>query len=715
MSADQVQNNDSTPTTVGELLKHHASRSPNLPAFSFEHEGALQESVTFQQLWKRAQKVADLLQELGPAGSRALLLYPPGIEFLVGFCGCSIAGWTPVTTCFPKPARAMSRLDSIAGCCQPSVLLSDTATLSSADPTRWSDAAAAPPRIATNDLEHLSLGSIRDSIGADKPVVEDIGLLQFTSGSTDQPKGVMVRNAQLLANLEAIRVGFGIDAFDAERDQRQLVSVFWLPAFHDMGLIGGLLTPLYTGSHSIIMSPRDFLVRPVRWLEAISRHRANVTGAPNFAYQLCVDRIDGPDLESVDLSSLSIAFCGAEPIQARTLEQFSSRFAHTGFKQSALMPCYGLAESTLYVAGSRPGSPRTVLTIERDSLEPANTVHIVSSKPELQSGRSSSPNLQTIRCVTSGEVAEHTEIAIVHPDSRQRLNEDQVGEIWVRGSSVADGYWPGSTASPDTAADGPFHACLADAPDACSFLRTGDLGFLHEGQLFVTGRIKDLIILRGRNHYPQDIESTVLRVTENQVVQAAAFSVESPVGESLAVVSETDRHTAPELLPAIARDIRRSIIESHEIDPRHILLVRPASIPVTTSGKVQRFACRKRFETGQWSVRHRWDRNDLRTDGMPVPVPQLPQRIAAEDQPEITRKIEAWLIQWLALKTGTDATQISPHASMDELGLDSFISVEMSGEIEDWLGVRLTPEVAFEYPSPDKLAGYLAARLVEQD
>jgi acyl-CoA synthetase (AMP-forming)/AMP-acid ligase II/acyl carrier protein len=692
------------PASIGHLLEVRAAVHPERLALTYADADGEETSWSYAELWRRSSEVAGTLRALGPPGQRALLLYPPGLQFLAAFCGCSLAGWTPVPTCFPKPGRSMRRLDSIAAACQPSLLLTDAPTAAAVDPNRWHDAAARLPRVPTDGLDGAELAALRDRLPTDVPRVEGLGLLQFTSGSTSEPKGVMVSDANLLANLASICHGFGLTDADFD-DAESATAVFWLPAFHDMGLIGGLLTPLYLGGHAVLQSPRDFLARPIRWLAAISRHRAVVTGAPNFAYQLCVDRIDGRQAEPLDLSSLRVAFCGAEPVQPETMERFASRFAHAGFQRRALMPCYGLAEATLYVAGCRPERPRTVLALDRQQLERGVAVPVDDS-----SGNSAA----TVRMMACGVVAQQTEVRIVDPDSRQPVPDGRVGEIWVRGAAVARGYWPPAELVAGAAPDPRFEGRLANQPaDSPPYCQTGDLGFFWQGELFVTGRTKDLIILRGRNHYPQDIELTVKSVLGDDSATVAAFAVDGPAGEGLTVVGETARKVDPSSLPALTREIRRSIIDQHDVDPRHIVLVRPAAIPVTTSGKVQRSACRQRFVAGELAVRHRWDRHDLQVDGAPLPAPQLPAVLTGDQRESAAEEIERWLVAWLAQRTGVSDDAIDPLVSMDRLGLDSFTSVEMSGAIEDWLGIRLTPEIAYQHPTPRQLSHYLAEQLAE--
>lgn len=716
----------SEPQSLADLLHVRAERNGALPALTFIDDSDTTSTYSYHQLLVAADAVADVLGRIGPPGSRALLLYPSGSEFLIAFFGCALAGWTPVPTCFPKPGRPIERLDSIARCCQPSLLLTDAETLGLAAPDRWAVESSRIPRLATDQIaksnaqqaptvEQMIERAISYGLeNSQQPLHPELALLQFTSGSTSEPKGVMVTHQNMMANLEAIRVGFGLKFSDAVL-RNDFASVFWLPAFHDMGLIGGLLAPLYSGAHSIVMSPRTFLSRPLRWLKAISDFKALVTGAPNFAFQLCVDRIDGAQAEGLDLSSLGVVFCGAEPIQARTLEQFASRFAHTGFKRRALFPCYGLAESTLYVAGGHLDGKDAILTVSRSELSAGNITPV--------DGRTAHSDT-TSRLVACGQPAIDAEVKIVSPEQRLPLQDSCIGEIWLRGKSVASSYWIPETATNKETYTSAFSHYLANEPAGSTpFLHTGDLGFLRDGCLYVTGRSKDLIILRGRNHYPQDIENSILQGAGTHLDQIAAVSSTMPGGEALAIVAELARTTDKSLIPDIIRQIRRVVIDQHEVDPRRVILVRTASIPRTTSGKIQRSAIREMLANNTLKVLGKWERGDLRADGAPLLFPELPcvnqqisvnqQTMAAEQASLFAASIEAWMMSWLMVRAGAEANDLNPERSLDQLGLDSLSTVELSSEIEDWLGLQLTPTAAFEHPTPRKLSCHLANSWME--
>jgi acyl-CoA synthetase (AMP-forming)/AMP-acid ligase II len=393
--------------------------------------------------------------------------------------------------------------------------------------------------------------------------------IQYTSGSTSSPKGVILNHKHLLSNLKTIETNFGLD--------HGSVGGIWLPPYHDMGLIGGLLTPIYTSFPVVLMSPFTFLQRPIKWLQMITDYKVTCSGGPNFAYQVCVNRIKDSQLDELDLSSWDLAFTGAEPIQEETLLRFSEKFKVCGFNQQAIYPCYGLAEYTLIASGVVKGHGYRSIRVDVDELE------INGQAKESDTGRS---------YISNGKPTLGTQIKIVHPETFAELSEGLVGEIWISGPSISGGYWNREEATRET-----FGRSLAGASDS-SFLRTGDIGFLKDGELYVTGRQKDLIIYNGRNIYPQDIEKTVQSLNPALKMDAgAAFGLENSQGsENVVIVQEVDRKTAAELdYDHVAAQIKEAILEAHGIPVLGISFIKMNSIPLTSSGKIQRHVCKKLF------------------------------------------------------------------------------------------------------------------------
>ncbi|MEM9659992.1 MAG: fatty acyl-AMP ligase, partial [Planctomycetota bacterium] len=397
-------------------------------------------------------------------GDRAVLAFPPGLDFISAFFGCLYAGVLPAPATYPKPRRGSSRLDGIAKDCLPQAFLTTAATLDSMALDGQSDAVRQGPWYAVDQWDD----DPSDSVSPVSSASDDVAFLQYTSGSTSRARGVMVTHGNLLHNLEQIRCGFQL----ADNDQREVTSgVFWLPAYHDMGLIGGILTPLYVGGTSYLTAPTTFLRRPLSWLELISRTGAQISGAPNFAYAFCTEKITAEQRSHLDLSRWQIAFCGAEPINAAALAEFADAFSRSGFNAEAFYPSYGLAEATLMATGGEgPARPNTLRVCSE-----ALTRHRVRALDAASPG-----GRELVSC---GRPLGDQQVAIVQSQTGQTCDQDQIGEIWIRGRSVTKGYWNG-----DESTAGTFAARLPNGEGP--FLKTGDLGFVYHGELFVTGRIK---------------------------------------------------------------------------------------------------------------------------------------------------------------------------------------------------------------------------------
>ncbi|HEV7515262.1 MAG TPA: fatty acyl-AMP ligase, partial [Thermoanaerobaculia bacterium] len=564
----------SASTTFVDLLRERAQEQPLRDSYRFLAGGEAEESqLTCGELDRRARAIGALLARHGARGERALLLYPPGLEFIAAFFGCLYAGTIAVPAYPPRSERRQPRLVAIARDAQPRVVLAPAALVARAAAlAEQVPELAGAVWLATDDLPvGLAEEWVPPAIGPETPV-----FLQYTSGSTATPKGVVVRHGNLLHNEAMIQAAFGMSA--------ESVIVGWLPLYHDMGLIGNVLQPLYAGARCILFSPLAFLQRPLRWLQAISRYRATTSGGPNFAYDLCVRKIAERDREGLDLRSWSVAFNGAEPIHAATLDRFAAAFAPCGFDRRAFFPCYGLAEATLFVTGGEPGRPPAVTAVDPAALAEGRV-----AAPTAGPGR---------RLVGCGHVWEGQDLVIADPDTGAPCPPDRVGEIWVGGPSVAAGYWQRPEPTAET-----FNAFTTDGRGP--FLRTGDLGFLRAlpadapGELYVTGRAKDLIILRGRNLYPQDLELTAEQ--SHPALRpgcSAAFAVEIGAEERLVLACEVERGTELAAAGAIAEAVRRAVAEEHEAQTHEIVLLPHGSIPKTSSGKLQRQATRQLYLAG---------------------------------------------------------------------------------------------------------------------
>jgi acyl-CoA synthetase (AMP-forming)/AMP-acid ligase II len=564
-------------TSLASILRHRAAERPNDPGYIFlPDRGGEQHQITYAELYGRARALALRLAVHGKRGDRAVLLFPPGLDFVVAFFGCLFAGIIAVPMMIPRRDSRRDASAAILADCSPrfAITCRDLGAVARPDlGNRFSDA----------ELEWL----VVDALGAEPnpnvalPALEraDIAFLQYTSGSTSTPKGVIVSHDNLLQNLEMIRIAFGNTA--------QSTHVTWVPHYHDMGLILGILQSLYVGSLCVLMAPVSFLQRPLSWLRAIHEYRAEIAGGPNFAYDLCVKRHRPEEMEGVDLSCWKLAYNGAEPVRAETIERFTSTFAPYGFAANSAHPAYGMAEATLLISSGKRGDGPVMLAVRRDAL---------------QNGKAASAALNDHihRVVGCGRPLIGERLAIVDPDSRRRLRAGQIGEIWVAGPHLARGYWgnPEATAAV-------FGAVMHDE-SAEIWLRTGDLGFLDENnELYVTGRIKDLIIIRGVNHYPQDIENTVqdCHPALRQHCGAAFSVLDQNDGEQLVIVQEVERTFRHRFaISEIIGAIREAVTREHEIGPRDIVLIRTGALPQTTSGKIQRNLTKQMFLAGSLAI-----------------------------------------------------------------------------------------------------------------
>jgi len=662
------------PTMVG-LLRARALETPARIAYRFLRDGEVEEAaLSYAALDEQARAIAAWLQEAGAAGERAILFHPPGVEFVAAFFGCLYAGVVAVPAYPPRPNRPDPRIQEIVADAQARFALTTEAVRSTLEPRSSQIPGLASLRwLATDTLGAGLAGQWRE------PALDGdaLALLQYTSGSTLTPKGVMVTHGNILANSEEID--------RAARQSADSIFVTWLPHFHDMGLIYGIIHPLYKGCPSMIMAPAAFLQRPVRWLQAMSRWKGTASGGPNFGYDLCTSRVTAEECSGLDLSHWNIAFSGAEPIRASTVEGFARAFAPCGLRREAIAGAYGMAEATLMVTISHRGrGPRFFRAVAAE-LERNRVVSAPAGDTEART------------LVGCGPVADVPRVAIVDPQRGLPCPPGEIGEIWVSGPSIARGYWNRPAETEQT-----FGARLADG-GGDRFLRTGDLGFVSDGELYVTGRLKDLIIIRGLNHYPQDIERTVEQSHPSlRPAAGAAFSVDMDEEERLVVVHEVERAQRNSDLGEVVAAIRRAVTDEHEVDVHAVVLIRPASILKTSSGKIQRRACRAAFLDGTLSVLHEW----RRPAGA---APEAPPAPAAAAAPRGEAEIVAWLVARLARESGIHPDEIDLGQPFASFGVDSARALILIGDLETWLGRRLPPIVLWNYPTVEALARHLAA------
>ncbi len=679
--------------TLVHLLRWRGEQQAGCRALTFTRGAAADDvHLTYGALDRRARAIAALLQREASEGDRVLLVYAPGLEFVAAFLGCLYSGVVAVPVYRPNfnQEGSLARLRPILRDAGPTVVLTSDATLPTAEglavrhgfplAVRW---------LSTSALTDADAEGWRDpNVDGDT-----LAFLQYTSGSTTAPRGVMVSHGNLMHN-EAV-----IQRVAALNEDSSLVS--WLPLYHDMGLIGSVLQPLYTGFPSVLMSHLDFAKRPRLWLEAITRYGATASAAPNFAYDLCTSQISPEQRATLDLRSWTLALNGAEPIRPETLDRFAAAFGPCGFRREAFFPCYGLAEATLLVSGGTVGTPPLLLCVEKSALDQGRV-----AVGDGAGGKATSA------LVGSGRVNADQRVLVVDPESRRRVAGGQVGEIWVAGPSVAQGYWNSSEATVDT-----FHGYLADG-DAESFLRTGDLGFVHDGQLFITSRLKDLIIIRGRNHAPQDIEGTTeMSHPALRPGCGAAFSVDVDGDERLVIVFEVKRRYLPLEADEVASSIRVAVAQAHEVDVHAVVFLKTGGLPKTSSGKVQRRACRDQFLRGGLesvgeSIRPR-STPGLPPDGL-VAGALLAAVVGAEPatRPPL---VTAYLRHQISGAVGIPVTEVGVEEPFMALGLDSLRLLELKQRLETELGVAVPLEGFLDHPTIAALGAAVLGALEQSE
>jgi natural product biosynthesis luciferase-like monooxygenase protein/amino acid adenylation domain-containing protein len=684
--------------TLTEILRRRARRQPERTAFSFLADGeGVTARLTYAELDARARAVGALLQECGARGERVLLLFDAGLEFVTSFFGCLYAGAVAVPAPPPHPARlgrTLPRVQAIAADSRPVIALTTAALLSMIE--------RAPEGAA--DLRALRWIKV-DEIDPDAasrwqtPVqsAEDLAYLQYTSGSTSTPKGVMVTHFCLTHQSEHLARAY---VYTPES-----VSATWMPNFHDYGLVEGIVHPAVFGVPGYLFSPLAFVQRPARWLEAVTRYGVTHSSGPNFAYELCVRKVSREERDALDLGSWRAAGNAAEPVHRETIERFHEKFAPCGFRREAFYPSFGLAEATLMVSagGAEPHAP-LFITAQASALEQERRV--VEVEPTDAGARP---------LVGCGRPIMDTELAIVDPETLRRRAPDELGEIWVKCEGLARGYWqrPEET-------EAKFHARIADTGEG-PFMRTGDLGFVRHGELFVSGRVKDLVIIRGQNYYPQDIEWTVER--SHGLLRhgcCAAFSVEVGLEERLVLVQEVRREFGAADAAEVVEAIRERVAERHELHPYAVVLVKTGSINKTSSGKIQRHASRREFVEGTLEVLARWQAHEaaeveprlgdgaepLSPPPAPAPTP-TPTPTPAFTEKRTVEAVREWLAEKISRSVGIPPEEVDAGQPFRRYGFDSARVVALVGDLSAWLGRPLPPTLFWDYPTVEAVARHL--------
>lgn len=701
---------DSRCESLPDLLDARAQEHAEKLAYQFLIDGDQPgSSLTFAELRNRCLRLSQCLANAASPGDRALLLYPAGTDFVVAFLSCLRAGIVAVPLPPPDLARAhrsLPRLRSVVRDADASLVLTTDAIRSEIEKRLDSDALGE----VADDLRQLHWMNTPDvDLSAvpetDLPVLsaDDLAFLQYTSGSTSAPKGVMVTHGNLVHQCEVLGEASGYS--DAS------VALTWMPYHHDYGLVEGLLVPMSVGATCYIMSPVSFIKRPIRWLRAITDFGVTHSQAPNFAHELCVRKTKPKDRAGLDLSTWKVAASAAEPVRPVTLNEFHEAFHDCGLKWNSLSPAYGLAEATLIATHSRPDEPPRFLNVDASAWERGQLVSVALGEASLhpQHAESARRIEHCLHITSCGRPLRDMRVVIVDPETRRLCGEGHVGEIWLAGPSIAVGYWKQSGATEDT-----FAARVAESEDG-PFLRTGDLGCLQDGELFVCGRAKDLIIIRGLNHYPQDIELTTERSHPTlRPGYGAAFSVDVDGDERLVIVQEVEgRHRRSLDAEAVLSAIRKAVLEEHDLSPHAIVLVGAGGVLKTTSGKIQRRAMKAAFEAGELEPLGIWKAGTsslTSSKGKKADEGRLSDgAVQAKEKTIGASEIAAWLTNWLNAHEDTLENVVDPDTAFADCGLDSLLAAELAADLDSWLGVPVEATVFWRCPTVRLLSEYLAS------
>lgn len=676
-----------------QRVDYLVGRRPDAVAFTYLSENGEDEQHTFLSLQLRAQAIAVELLAKYERNTRVLLLFPPSMEFIESFLACLYAQMIAVPVFSPQNRTSdWEKLESIAGDCQAGLILSQQNFRGKID-------------AQVDSLNYLSRLPILcvDMIDEARAVAyqwplfqaDDLAFLQYTSGSTGNPKGVMISHRNMLHNLGIIEARLGLTS--------DMVGVTWLPPYHDMGLIGGTLAPLFVGFHTVHMSPLAFLRRPVRWLEVLSSYKAAVSAAPNFAYDLCVQRCKADDLRTLDLSHWDVVCNGAEPINHRVLASFAEFFRPCGFRAETFLCCYGMAEATLFVSGQKKGTRPRQLNVDRQALLD-NRVNVLAGPDEKDKFAQ-----QIVSC---GMVTDGLSATIVDPQTRRIVADETIGEIWIAGESVALGYW-GKDALNSTV----FNVEMAEEhEDNGRLLRTGDLGFIERNELFITGRLKDLIVINGRNLYPQDIEAAVVTTADCLMPNSAAcFSVTESGKEKITVVIEVKRTHRKQIdAEKVCRQVASEVVRCFDVPLAHCVLIQPSTSLKTSSGKIRRRDTRDHFLKGGLQVLKSWS-NVLAPIDEPVVLRLSRAQLIAQPKSLRKRLLLQAMRDALAVRLGCKADDIDAELPIFDLGLDSIMVVELSEVLSSALEVPLGEAELFENAQLTQLADYILRQLFPSD
>ncbi len=630
------------------LLLKNAEISGDKALYIFLDDGYTETlRISYKSVVNKAKAVAVELQKNGNKGDHVLLLFPAGVEFIISFYGCFMAGMVAIPAYPPRRKKVDPRFLSILHDANPSIILA-TADIHQ-DLRKANLEGASLEKTHKLSYEEIDMNQSKEWINPEVSD-KDIVLLQYTSGSTGNPKGILVSHGNMIHNLECIKQSFGFD--------ENMIVVNWLPNFHDMGLIGCLIEPAFVGGSVVVMPPIRFIQKPVNWLKNITRYKGTCAGAPNFAYDYCADKISTEEMADLDLSSLTLLFNGSEPVRKESIDHFYKTFADYGSTTKQFFPCYGMAEAVLIISGGDYKTEPIYYNVDVRSLEEGKVV-------------SASDGNESRQITACGFPWMGMSVAIIDPETKVPSPKGHIGEIWAKGPSVTQGYWNKPEDTKET-----FQACIVGTDDG-PWMRTGDLGFIHEGQLYVSGRLKDLIIIRGANFFPNDIEHSVENAHEALRKNAsAAFSMDIKDQEKLIIIQEIERAYMRDFdEDEIFESIRKAVFADHGIQPDIILLTKMGSIQKTSSGKTQRFAMRAIWKNKELDVLASWEKKEEK------------ENIASAIgfRPEFLRE---WMINWMAQKLELDPGRIDPDKAVSAYGLDSITAVSLERDVNKQFGVE---------------------------
>ncbi|WP_062054967.1 hybrid non-ribosomal peptide synthetase/type I polyketide synthase, partial [Aquimarina longa] len=687
MSLINPSNSEGMPSkeTLIEVFKSHLNQSPDKVLYRFLPNGEEEsDSRTYKELYENSKRIASHILEVANPGDRILLLYPSGLEFVDAFLGCLLAGVIAVPAFPPQGKRRIGRLEKIVSDCKATLILTTSNVYTKS--FKWFD------NEVFSDIKWIQTDMVGNFVDTEFPTIfpNTVAFLQYTSGSTGDPKGVIVNHSNIIHNNTLIQNAFHLT--------KKSVGVSWLPIYHDMGLIGNILQAFFVGYEMIVIPPNAFIQKPVRWLDTISKYKATYSGGPNFAYDLCVSHIKGDSLQNLDLSSWRVAYNGSEPIRSETMSNFATYFKNAGIKETALFPCYGMAETTLVVSACKYNNILSTIKLDKNDFYSGKIKISNEEKDELDQ----------IKFVGNGPVLGDLKVKIVNPETKQVCKKHEIGEIWVKGSSVAMGYWNRDELSSEIFDAYPVYANGKVAKKNGPYLRTGDMGFLNANELYISGRLKEMMIINGANYFPQDIEQTVQYSNSDlQNNAGVAFATEIEGKQQLIIVQEVRRTSIRNYdFEHIVRSISESIWLEHELSVYSIVLVNPGKVGKTSSGKIQRLKTKTSYEQKTldgvldiWSVGTKIKKDQKKS------VTKLKESYNLKvSNNEITK----WLQQAISQELNTGIENIGIDTSFAELGMSSFQGIRLSGLLSDYLEKEISPTLIYSYPTISKLVTYIS-------